>query len=54
MEILKSYLQYYEHIPYLLKTDDDMYINIRDTHLDLSQTTMDGIGMILYHILKAM
>ena len=32
LEILRWYLEY-DHIPHLLKTDDDMYINIRDTNL---------------------
>ena len=33
LEILRWYLECCEHVPYLLKTDDDMYINIRDTNL---------------------
>ena len=33
LEILRWYLEYCDHVPYLLKTDDDMYINVRDTNL---------------------
>ena len=35
LEILRWYLECCGLIPHLLKTDDDMYINVRDT--DLSQ-----------------
>ena len=33
LEILRWYLECCDHVPYLLKTDDDMYINVRDTNL---------------------
>ena len=33
LEILRWYLECCDHIPHLLKTDDDMYINVRDTNL---------------------
>ena len=33
LETLRWYLECCDHIPHLLKTDDDMYINVRDTKL---------------------
>ena len=46
LEILRWYLECCDHIPHLLKTDDDMYINIRDTDLPQPPTRVAVIPLV--------
>ena len=49
LEILKWYLKYSEEIPHLMKTDDDMYINVKNAHeVAISKQNIDGLtGLLL-------
>ena len=44
LEILKWYLKYSEEIPHLMKTDDDMYINVKNAHeVAISKQNIDRL-----------
>ena len=46
LETLRWYLECCDHIPHLLKTDDDMYINVRDTNLPQPPTKVAVCAVI--------
>ena len=48
LEILRWYVDSSEKIPHLMKTDDDMYINVKNAHeVALSKHNMDGLTGLL-------